>query len=503
MKKILLLSPNMKGMKDGINRIQPSLGLGYLASVLEEKGYQVFVRDTALEDYGNQKLLEDGKTVFIGETNDAIQTYIEKIKPDAVGISVLFSNLAAHAFTIAEIVKKINPKTPVILGGNHISNSVSDYEYALSEENSGLPETLPELENPFVDYLIRGEGENALPELLEALFTDKNPETIRGLAFKKEGKIIINPWPLPVDINALPHPARRHLNMEKYFQIGLFHSSKSKSTRVLNVMTSRGCPEKCNFCTTPMMWGKNIRWRTPEDVFSEIKEAVETYGIKEVQFEDDSLTANLPHLMKLCYLLEPLKIDWCTPNGIKVNYYLKDQPKMFSRMKESGCYQVTLACESGVQEILDNVIGKRLNLSEIKPAVKNAKDAGLFVHTFWIVGFPGETKAQMEETIRFAADVEADSYSVAILTPLPGTPIYRHVVKNKLWWKPDLGTGEIMYRNSLVKADGFKTAKEFEDWVNEQNIYLNSLIEKRDPERARRRAESIANQEANKKMKQT
>ena len=324
-----------------------------------------------------------------------------------------------------------------------------------------------------------------------------------GLIFKTDDGFHINPKPKPVDIKKLPFPARNLMNMEGYFKIGLFHSSKSSSNRIANIMTSRGCPEKCSFCTTPRMWG-SLRWRDSQNIFEEIKLCVDKYNIQEIQFEDDSLTANINHLFALCDLLEPLKIPWCLPNGIKVNYYASKQNSIFKRMAKAGCYQVTLACESGVQRVLDDIIGKNLKVDEIKPAIQKARDAGLFVHTFWIVGFPGETWEEMEKTIEVAEKTNADSYSVAILSPLPGSPIYHQVMEKNLWWDNFKGTKELMYRNSLVRADGFGSPEEFENWVNGKNVYLNSLIEKNEPDRAKQRKEHLYNKDCiDLKMKQT
>ena len=148
--------------------------------------------------------------------------------------------------------------------------------------------------------------------------------------------------------------------MEGYFNIGAFHSAKSKSNRVLNIMCSRGCPEKCTFCTTPQMWGAAVRWRKLDDIMREIKSGVEQFNIGEIQFEDDTITARKKNLIDLCNGLEKIGLPWCTPNGIKTNYHLANQPDMFKAMSESGCYQVTLACESGVQRVLDNIINKSL-----------------------------------------------------------------------------------------------------------------------------------------------
>ncbi len=503
-KRILLISPNLKGIKGGINRIQPGLGIGYIAASLEKAGYEVYVYDSALEGFNNKKVLEDGKTILVGASDSQLKSYIKNLNPSVVGISVLFSNLAEHAHTIAKIVKEINPKTTVFMGGNHISNAVSDYKYALANPESKIAKKIIDLDDPHIDYAMIGEGEVAVVNFVNAITRNEKLDQLSGLVYKSGDNYIINKKPCLIDIKNIPLPARHLMDMESYFDIGLFHSSKSKSNRVLNVMAARGCPEKCTFCTTPEMWGQNLRWREPEDIYEEIKYGIDRYGIKEVQFEDDTLTSNYQNLMRLCDLIEPLNIDWCTPNGIKVNYFQEQQIKMFKRMAESGCYQVTLACESGSQRVLDEIIGKRLNVDQIAPAVTKAKEAGLFVHTFWIVGFPGETKKEMEQTIKVAASTGADSFSVSILTPLPGSPIYRKIVDENLWWNPNTKLDQIMYRNSLVKVDGFDSASEFENWVNEQNHYLNSLIEKNAPERAKKREELIHNKNfAHLKVKQT
>ena len=320
--RILLISPNLKGIKGGVNRIQPGLGIGYLAAVLEKEGHEVHVRDTALEGHEREVPLDDSKTVMIGESDSVIQDYVADLHPDIVGISVLFSNLAEHAHTLARIIKEVDPRIKVIMGGNHVTNAAIDYGYAISpgNEDSNLAETLYDAEDPNIDFLMTGESDLEFTTLVSALLDDRTPDSINGLIYKKaaNGALVINANPAGlVDIKQLPHPARHLMNMEGYFNIGLFHSARSHSNRVMNVMASRGCPEKCTFCTTPQMWGTSVRWRDPHDIYEEIRGGVEHFDIREVQFEDDTLTANFPHLMELCDLIEPLGIPWCTPNGIK------------------------------------------------------------------------------------------------------------------------------------------------------------------------------------------
>ena len=269
--------------------------------------------------------------------------------------------------------------------------------------------------------------------------------------------------------------------MEGYFKVGQFHSSKPRSRRVLNVMCSRGCPEKCTFCTTPEVYGQLTRWRSTEHIMDEIENDVRDFKIGEIQFDDDTLTVNKKNLYALCDGLAKIGLPWCTPNGIKVNYHQKEQPHMYKTMADSGAYQITLACESGVQRVLDSIINKRLPVETVYPAIENAKKAGLLVHTFWILGFPGETYEEMQKTVDFALNSGADSFSFTILQPLAGTPLYRKVWKENLWW-----SGRETYnnfKNSLIKVDGFSGPDELEKFMQEINIKANLMLKARDPEK--------------------
>jgi radical SAM superfamily enzyme YgiQ (UPF0313 family) len=237
-----------------------------------------------------------------------------------------------------------------------------------------------------------GEGEYSMLNIVDALANNGDIGKIPGVVKKLgEKKYLINPPKRIHDLNILPRPARHMANMESYFDIGSFHSTLSKSNRVLSVMCSRGCPEKCTFCSTPEMWGQSARWRSIEHIMNEINNDVKNYKIGEIQFEDDTITVNKKNLFALCKELEKVGLPWCTPNGTKVNYHLRDQMNMYKAMADSGCYQISLACESGVQRVLDDVINKRLPIETILPSIENAKKAGMLVHTFWVLGYPGET----------------------------------------------------------------------------------------------------------------
>ena len=483
--KVLFIAPNMVGMSDGLNRIQPSLGLMLLGSMLLENGHDVRIHDTGLAGWENRRVIDpikDPKKIEIGQSDEEIKEYIKNYSPDIVAISVLFSNFLDSAHTVARITKEVNKKTTVILGGNHISNSVIDYGFSKAP-NTNLHDYIPDLEDENIDLAMVGEGEFSMVQLTDGIINNKDISKIPGLV-KKIGhkKYLINPKSRTTDLNLLPRPARHLVDMEGYFKIGAFQGAKSKSPRVLTIMCSRGCPEKCNFCTTPQMWGHNIRWRPVKKIMEEINEDVKKYNIGEIQFLDDTLTLDKNHLYEMCDELKKLGIPWCTPNGTKVNYHLKDQQEMYNRMAESGCYQITLAVESGNQRVLDDLINKRLPLETVYPAIERAKKSGMLVHSFYIVGHPGETFEEMEQTYEFAINSGADSFSFAILQPLPGTPVYRRVVKENLWWH-GRGLNDMMKRSSLIKVDGFDNPQELELWVDNLNIKANLILKENNPAR--------------------
>lgn len=491
--RVLLISPNLKGLSDGINRIQPGMGIAYLAAVLRQEGHEVYVRDTALEGYDNRMLLPDGRTVLIGETDDQIAENIETLQPDIVGISVVYSNLADSARSIARIVKAVKPETYTVIGGNHITNAYKDFFYATSmgKRASLLKEVfLRDMNEESVDYAMVGEADFEFPKLVDGLVNGSEIHTIKNLIYKDDANDIrMASEPLTRtmtrnDITSLPPPAWDLFNMQRYFEIGAFQSPRTNAEKILPLMVSRGCPEICTFCTTPDTWGMRVRWADMNNIRSEIQAAIALFGrVDEIQLVDDNITANLRGLYQLCDVFEEFGIRWCTPNGTKANYHMAKQPSYYSRMKQSGCYQITIACESGNQRVMDDIVRKNLQLCEIATAVENAKNAGLFVHTFWIAGFPGETRDDMEESMAFAAAIGADSYSVSILSPLPGTPIYREVLEGQLWWPQVKGLENMTYRSSLIKVDGFDGPEEFESWVDKQNIRLNELLKKKDPQR--------------------
>ena len=240
--KILLITPNLIGIKNGLNRIQPSLGLMTIAQSLLNNNHIVKIHDTALEGWHNKVDLDDNK-IMIGQTDEKIEKVIREFNPDLIGISILFSNLNQSGHNIAKIAKKINKSIIVMIGGNHISNSLIDYQNNITHPGDKEP-IIKDLEDPNIDFAMIGESDFTIIELVNKIINKQDYSTVPGLLKKiSRNKYKINPSDRVTNLINLPIPARHLINMEGYFDIGAFHSAKSKSNRVLNIMCSRGCPE--------------------------------------------------------------------------------------------------------------------------------------------------------------------------------------------------------------------------------------------------------------------
>jgi anaerobic magnesium-protoporphyrin IX monomethyl ester cyclase len=499
--RVLLMAPNMNGMPNGINRILPAHGIASLGGRIRDQGHELQIRDTALEGYDNHTPNPDGVTISIGEGDEEIYKFIEGYNPEYIAVSVLFSNNAKHGRNIARIAKEVNPGIVTMIGGNHINHTHREV-----------------IRDPNIDFIIRGECDFTLEQLISDHKNGRDVSKVPGIVYRQNGDIfegtpgdrvgmIGNKSMNKYALDVLPDESRELMNIEKYHEINLGHNPKT-SRKVGSIIATRGCPEICTFCTTPEMFGRTVRWRSPQKLFEEMVMLKEVYDIEEIQFEDDTLTAHRTNLKDLCNLMidNNFGLPWCTPNGIKVNYPPNQgmQLEMFGRMAESGCYQVTLAVESGNQSILDNLVMKNLPLETVRPAVENAKSVGMYVHTYFIVGFPGETYEEMEETVKFAADIKADSYSLSILCPLPGTPIYDiargrtpngtyikgphveamlKITGGKNYMREGIGYEDILLTRSNIEVPGFSSAQEFEAWVDKKNIYLNDILRKEEPKR--------------------
>lgn len=358
------------------------LGLAYIAAYLEKNGFG----DIEVVDYNV-------------EPQDPLPG------ADIVGITAT-TPLIKSAWRIAQKAKSKGAIT--IIGGPHVS--------ALPEESARLPQ---------VDFVCIGEGEETMLELCQTLKEGrKDFEKIKGLVFKKGKKIVFNqPRPFIKNLDNLPPPAH-HL-----FKLPFYTSTQplvSIRRPAVGIMTSRGCPFGCNFCYKGT-FGRVWRARGIENVLSEWKYLVGELKIKEIALMDDGFNIDIGRAVRICQEIKKrgLLVPWRAQNGIRAD---RAPIRLLQAMKDSGCYLIAFGVESGCQRVL-NTIGKNLDLKEVIKAFKNCRNLGILTMAFFMIGNYGETKEEIEGTIKFALDLDPDFAQFTVATPFPGTRLFEIVQK--------------------------------------------------------------------------
>lgn len=448
--KVLLATPPYTLFKNDVRRAITPLGLISIAAVLEQNGYEVAILDISTEGYYNLK--EDGDFVTYGLSEEEIKKRIAEFAPDVFGVSCIFSTQAENAKRTLELAKEVNPKIITITGGSHPTYALQDM-----------------LNCNFLDYVILGEGELPTLQLLESLNNGLDTSNIGGVAYKRDNEVRINNNSQFIkDLDELPMPALHLLNMEKYFEINIPQNPYPKGKRVAQIMTSRGCSAKCIFCTTTNFWGNRYRGRSAQSVVNEIRYLKENYNIDEIQFTDDNFTLNKKRAIEILEGIKSFNLHWCTPQGIAV--WALDE-EIIEKMKETGCYQLTFAIESGNQEVLNKIIKKPLDLKKVKPLVDKAKSLGIKIHAFFICGMPGEKIEQMYETYNFAKDCGFDSASFFLATPLVGSKLLE-VCQEKGYLREGMTCNDHLYKIGNIQTPDFDS-KEVEELVEQFNRDYN------------------------------
>ncbi len=369
-------------LKD-MGTLYPSLGLAAVAAICEIKGHTVKVTDAEALSYS----LEDVRNELI------------KFKPDFVGMPTFATNIDM-CHKIAKIVKEINPKAIVMLGGAHASIFA---QHALEPKE--------------VDLGIQSEAEIVFDDFLDALNENKDFTAVKGLVYKdKEGKIHINPkQKLYPDLNQFPAPARHLFPMDKY------HSSANlRGKRTLNIITSRGCPYRCAYCSSPQIFGQSFRYVSTEKVLEELRQLRDVYKADSIQFYDETFTVHRQRVMDLCeaMLKEKLNLEWTC--FTRVNLVDKE---LLQKMRAAGCYCIFFGIESGVQRLMD-LVKKDITIEQARIAIKLCKETGIQAWCSFILGLPSETEEESWQTINFALELDPEYVQFPIFMPWPGTTIY-------------------------------------------------------------------------------
>ena len=411
MRVCLINPPRIHPKGWGTPTVYQPIGIAYVAAVLEDL-HKVSIIDAPTEGWRNLVSIDE-TNCRVGLNNEDIADRIKRWSPDIVGINVPFSGWSKAAFDVASVVKSVDKDILTVLDGLHPSARPVEC-----------------LSNPNVDFVVRGEAEYAMLELVGALEQGKTDELdkIEGIGFIKKGKQALTiPRPEIQDLDSLPFPARHLLPMDIYFEAVKENPIRGIIRKRYAIMiTSRGCPHECIFCSNHIVMGRKWRGRSPENVVDEIEQLVNTYSIKQIDFFDDNMTLIKKRAVKICDLIMERKLDieWYVPTGVRVDTL---DEELLRKMKSSGCKGIRFAPESGVQRVVTEVIKKNLDLKDVEKAVVLAKKVGIKTGIFFILGLIGETKEDMEETIKYAYKLRklgAANFHFSIATPLYGTELY-------------------------------------------------------------------------------
>lgn len=385
-----------------------SLGLLYIAAGLDKAGYEVKILDALIDGSPSRR---QGDAEHVGMPWDKIREEVRQSQPDMVGITCPFSAQADDAVKVAQIVKEISPEIPVIVGGSHASAMPTQF---LKEAGS-------------IDIVVRGEGEQTMLDIVEHYLGTKEMPEIKGIAYRRDGELILNPArDFITYLDELPLPAYHLIDMEKYLNPGRLRYRAPKFVREIPMITSRGCPFNCVFCSIHLHMGKKWRAHSPEYVIAHIDYLINKYGVQHIHFEDDNLNLDPKRFEHILDGLSDkgLKITWDVPNGIRAD---KLSPRLLTKMKQTGCTKLTIGVESGDQAVLSGIIDKHLRLKDVVETAKICRRVGIELEAFYVIGFPGEKRENMERTIDFGLKLQKNygvSMDVLVATPLYGTRLY-------------------------------------------------------------------------------
>ncbi|NLE76793.1 MAG: radical SAM protein [Chloroflexi bacterium] len=434
--RVLLVSPST-GVWNSRRHIH--MGLAYLAGSLLAAGHPADLFDAVVEE----------------------ETLADRLARDphqVVGISSP-TPLIYEAWACAQTAKAAGAVT--ILGGPHLT--------LMPEESMGRPE---------VDLVVRGEAEETILEIMASLALDPgrrgeggerrfNPTVwsqVQGLSFRDlEGRVVHNPLrPLPRDLDRLPWPAYHLFKIDRYTNLQPVTDGLDPHARAYTIITSRGCPYQCIYCSKPIT-GHTWRPRAPERVVEEWRYLVEEMHATEIGVTDDVWNLDLDRAKALCRLLiaEGLHtVPWVTIHGMRVT---STDQELFHLMKAAGCKRVGFGVESGNQQVLDT-IKKRQTIPEVRRAFTQARAAGLQTMGFFIFGLPTETEETMEETIRLALELDPDLGNFMMATPYPGTELYEQVKREGRLFTDDWSGFGIHEDKALYELPGLPPALVERKW---------------------------------------
>ncbi|MDD5544567.1 MAG: radical SAM protein [Acidobacteriia bacterium] len=387
-RRILLIYPNAGQDVLGINVGLP-LALVYIGTALKNAGYGVTILDQRVQ-----------------KTFDSLLAKEIAAGPVYVGISSMTGYQINYGLHIAHRIRQLNSDIPIVWGGVH-------------------PTIHPEatIRHPLVDYVVINEGEETAVELADALVSHGDLHSVRGIAFKEGDQAVINPERPQMDLDNLPRLDYSLLDLEDYFTLG--HISRLNQ---LQMVTSRGCPFRCDYCYLTMPQLRGYRWWSAERVYNEVKYLSETYGVKSIFFYDDYFFGNRRRVEELIGMLEEKPLGVQFEVSCRIDFLARESDEFLARMARAGFTELLIGVESGSDRIL-KLIKKDFNCEQIIRANRKMAKAGITSKLSWLAGFPTETAEDFFQTVDLMLQMQNENplcslTPLGIYTPYPGTELY-------------------------------------------------------------------------------
>ena len=388
--KILLLLPRIAP------NTNPPLGLGYIASVLRKNKVDVEILDPT---FG---------------ARDEVLKRLARTDYDVLGVSAYTMNYRL-GLEFARFAKSQSKHCRVVFGGVHPTILPAD----VAKEDE-------------VDVVVVGEGEETTLELLNAFKNNLPLEAVKGLVFRTGGKIVTTPpRPLISDLDSLPFPARDLLPMRHYLKANFGRSAWAVRQPATSIVTSRGCPFHCTYCSSHLMFGRKTRYRSVKNIVDEMEWLVQEYQIRGLSIVDDTFIISKKQIHDLADEMRKRKLRLEFICNGRVDIIDKD---VLKELKEIGCVGIAFGVESGSQDILDRVLKKGITLDQVRKAFTWAYEAGIPTDAYFMVGIPGETEEDILQTIRFSRTLRASAANFAMTIPMPKTELFDIALeKGEIW----------------------------------------------------------------------
>lgn len=357
----------------------PPLGLAYLGAVLEPLGHNVALIDAEA----------------LGLDAEGIAARMPS-RPEVIGFTATTLLWPAVRAAAADLQKRF-PNACLIVGGPHVT---------------AFPETT--LDASVFDFGVLGEAEHTLPALIDRVQRGRPADDLPGCVIRSNGQVrTTGPVQWVRDLDTLPFPARHLLPVNAY------HSVLALEPFV-TMVTSRGCPYRCDFCSQ-IYSGNTLRRRSPQNIVDEMAWAVNRHGAREIILFDETFGVDRRDALRVCELIRArnLRVRWNARTRIDVL-----DRELLSSLRDAGCYALHLGVESGVQRVLD-MMNKGIRIEQVRETVRAARKLGFRLHAYFMLGYPGETRRDIKRTLRFSRELGLDWASYTITVPNPCTPLAR------------------------------------------------------------------------------